>query len=644
MKTKKFLALLLSAAMVVSMVGCGGKKKDAEKPADNKPVDTQTTVDDQKTDKPVVVLPTDASLDFEDGSLSFAGYLKNFVGGTGAADLSVAEFNGSKALKLAYAGKNPCVAFDLGALLGDKVADVASIEFTIGTDTGATFSACTGVYQLSGVDGAKWSVYVESGNPKRYTMTVPEGVVLANGDAFAISLGEAVAGVANVTVYIDNIAFKDAAGNIIAADTAAEFALTGAASGLPELAGAVDIGFTAKAGGWSQAGVAWAGIAEYFKPGMTIEVEYACKDADGKDSPIWFVFNGLTDENGEGWGWVRCSSEDDGWLIPGASYAAGKVQIPYEALAAYWGDGFETRFADGAELQGEGQYDWEIFAISIGKVSNMPVLADAVDMGFSAKAGGWSQSGKAFADVAEFFKPGTTLEIEYACKDADGNDCPIWFVFNGLTDENGEGWGWVRCSSEDDGWLIPGATYGSGIMQVPYEALAAYWGDGFETRFADGAELQGEGQYDWEIYSIAVGVAPLVPFENAEDIAFSAKAAGWSQAGKAWADIASYIAPGCILEIEYACKDADGNDCPIWFVFNGLTDENGEGWGWVRCSSEDDGWLIPGAKYAEGIMQVPYSALAAYWGDGFETRFADGAELQGEGQYDWEIYSIAVVK
>lgn len=630
MKTKKILALVLSAAMVFSMTACDKGEANPQPTEAPSPVAAPS---EEPTAAPVNTLSTDASLDFEDGSISFVGFVDKLVPATKEGVFSVADENGSKALKVEPNGNKYLAAIDLGAVLGDKVADVASIECTIGTDQGDKFYAVSGSYGCmvagEGITSA-WSVYLDTQNPKRLTWKVPEGKVLAAGDSFAVGLttdNKKDAGLDSTTFYIDNVAFKDASGNLIAADSTAEFSLGSGAldPNAIVLADAVDLDFAVKGGGWGQAGKAWADIADAFFPGCVIEIEYNCAE------PIWFVYNGLTDANGEGWGWVRGVNEDD-HLIPGAVYSDGKIQVTYEDLVPFWGEDFEHHFADGAELQCEGSSDWEVYSIKVGKDSGYQVLGATTDLEMSVSGGAYAQAGKAWADVASAFKPGTIVEIEYSC--AGG---PVWFVYNGLADENGEGWGWVRAVNEDD-HLVPGAAYVDGKIQFTYEQLASYWGEGFETKFADGAELQCEGPDAWEVYSIKVGTPALKKLKDVVELDFSVSGGGWGQAGKAWADIADAFYPGCKIEVEYSCAAG-----PVWFVYNGLTDANGEGWGWVRAVNEDD-HLINGASYEDGKFQVSYEALTAYWGEDWEHHFADGAELQCEGQDAWEVYAVRVGK
>lgn len=381
MKAKKIAALLVAAAMTITMIGCGN---DANTTSTTEPAATETPADSGNTtatDVPEVegqgdLIPVDASLDFENGNDQIMGFVNKLIPGTNEGTYSIADFKGTKAVKMESNGNNPCVAFDLGAILGDKIADVASIDLFIGTETGSDFYAASGSLGVMAAGNSyneKWSVYLDTVNPKIANYKIPDGVTLQAGDSFGVAITTDncldKTGVPTI-VYIDNLAFRDASGNLIEADADAVFALGGVQGDDPNLtilSGVQDLGFSAKGDGWAQAGKAWADIADKIQPGCVFEIEYSCKDEAGKDSPVWFVYNGLVTPDTE-WGWVRCAAEPE-WTIEGATLSKGRMLVPYESLAAVWGDGFESAFADGAELQGEAQYAWEIYSIKVGTMN-----------------------------------------------------------------------------------------------------------------------------------------------------------------------------------------------------------------------------------------------------------------------------------
>ena len=116
MKAKKIMVLLLSAVMVLSLAGCG---KEVE-------VATETTEVAEVTE---VTETTEvaASIDFEDGLFGFMG-VDTTKGNADESVLSVADFAGSKALKVAVSSKVPYIVLDVEGLLGDKEVSLNIIK------------------------------------------------------------------------------------------------------------------------------------------------------------------------------------------------------------------------------------------------------------------------------------------------------------------------------------------------------------------------------------------------------------------------------------------------------------------------------------------------------------------------------------
>ncbi|MBQ9342743.1 MAG: hypothetical protein IJT99_00965, partial [Clostridia bacterium] len=85
-------------------------------------------------------------IDFEDGAYGFLGISKAKAN-AGVPALEVAEFNGSKALKVIPDAKVPYVAINVEGLAGERLADVAAISVDIGIDLGSDgkFYAASGV-------------------------------------------------------------------------------------------------------------------------------------------------------------------------------------------------------------------------------------------------------------------------------------------------------------------------------------------------------------------------------------------------------------------------------------------------------------------------------------------------------------------
>ena len=90
------------------------------------------------------------SIDFEDGLYGFVG-LDMSAGNADESGLSIADYNGSKALKVEVHQKVPYVIFEISALLGDDVAKLSSVTMDVGIDNGADgkFYACSGrIYKV----------------------------------------------------------------------------------------------------------------------------------------------------------------------------------------------------------------------------------------------------------------------------------------------------------------------------------------------------------------------------------------------------------------------------------------------------------------------------------------------------------------
>ena len=249
MKAKKLITLSLTAAMAISTVACGGKRTDTvtdananvqtntetsvveSTPAETTPAETESTMDDQQTVAPA----GEVSIDFEDGVYGFVGIDKSVNPVGDDSTLSVADFGGSKALKVVSNGKAPYVAIQVDALLGERAASVKTVEMSLGIENpDGAFNAVSGkIYAFLGAENERkdgdWSVYLETANPKTAVYTVPDEMSFGEGNYMVVSLetdNGKDAGATPAILYIDNIAFKDASGNVITADTTAEYVST----------------------------------------------------------------------------------------------------------------------------------------------------------------------------------------------------------------------------------------------------------------------------------------------------------------------------------------------------------------------------------------------------------------------------------
>lgn len=238
MLKKKLLAGVLTAAMVLSMAACGDKTGDKKDSADSgtkqeetKEEENTVRVESQNKDVEEGYMVT-----FEDEKMDFVS-VNSANGAADNCELSIVDFNGSKALKVTTSGeksKMPYVAIDCSSLLGDAVANVATIQADIAAlDKDGKFNACSGyIYAYVGEEleekSGAWSVYLEDQNPKLSQLDVT-GFVAGASNFVQISKEEDSGAVVS-DLYIDNIVFRDADNNPIAVDTAAAFEVAAASS------------------------------------------------------------------------------------------------------------------------------------------------------------------------------------------------------------------------------------------------------------------------------------------------------------------------------------------------------------------------------------------------------------------------------
>ncbi len=247
---KKFCAFLLIGTMILSLAACGKDDDTKAKPtATTAPSATPTATPTPEPPKQNTIdhssdLPADASsyLNFEDGKFTFAAVAYSNPACNLASELSVVDFAGSKALKVSspvsdnvFSGTIPYLAIDVVSLLGDKAANVAKIQFDIGQDHGTEkfaaisgqFAMYTGAADALAETKAAWSVYLETQNPKVFSVDVPAGGFSDPSNYIMIYIDSDAAANGHANIYLDNVVFYDAEGNAIVPDAAAAFALEG---------------------------------------------------------------------------------------------------------------------------------------------------------------------------------------------------------------------------------------------------------------------------------------------------------------------------------------------------------------------------------------------------------------------------------
>ena len=625
MKAKKILALSLAATMTFGLAGCGSSGDTTATDGDVAQTEeaTETTEEAEQPAEETEEASGEASIDFEDGVFGFAGIDKTVNSAGDDSVLSVEDYNGSKALKVTrQAAKAAFVGFQADALLGDSLKDVASVELTIGTENpDGTFGACSGnIYAFVGADNTKtnnpWSVYLEDGNPKQATIAISDTMV--EGNYIVVSLETDTAadkGATPANFYIDNIAFKDADGNVLSVDTSAEYvsADTGVdRSNLCALKDAVEFeGFAVSGDGWSQAGVAMTDeIKAALVPGSVVEISYSSENGD-----MWIVMNEAEA------GWMRVGQGDaDGSGSDSAFINNSKniAQITYEQIAALCGDDVS---AWGSTMQCEASGAWEVYSVKVGAKAPSYALADAVEFeGFAVSGDGWAQAGVAMTDeIKAALVPGSVVEITYSSENGD-----IWIVMNEAEA------GWMRVGQGDaDGSGSDSGIFDGSKCYITYEQIAALCGDDVSTW---GSTMQCEASGAWEVYGVRVGTAKefkmvkdLVNFEG-----FAVSGDGWAQAGVAMTDeIKAALVPGSVVEITYSSENGD-----IWVVMNEAEA------GWMRVGQGNaDGSGSDSAAFNGTTAQITYEQIAALCGDDVSTW---GSTMQCEASGAWEVYSVAV--
>ncbi len=612
MKTKKFLACLLAGTMALSLVACGGDADtDADASVESTTADTtvESTVAD---DAPTVV---EASIDFEDGNM---GFVAPYMVPADAAELelSVVDFAGSKALQVKnLTGKVPYVAVDASSLLGADVAKVATIEMSLGVSyEDGSFNAVSGeIFAWSGADLVEtsdaWSVFLEKANPKTAVATLSEGeeFVADAGNIFYLNLktdNGLDAGKGNATLYIDNIRFLDASGNLLAADSSVAFVAPEGfensgkdMSNLCALANPVEFtGFQTTGAGWAQSGFAMPEeIIAALVPGAVVEIEYSSANGD-----MWIVMN----EAAVGWSRVGDGNNGSAYINDSKNVA----QITYEQLAAICGEDVSTW---GTTMQCEASGDWEVFSVKVGQAAPVYAVSNAVEFaGFACTGDAWAQNGFAMPEeIVAALVPGSVVEIEYTSESGK-----MWVVMN----EAAVGWSRVGDGNNGSSVCYDGKCY------VTYEQIAAICGEDVSTW---GTTMQCESDTPWEVYSVKVGTASEMKMvnNNVNFEGFACTGDAWAQNGFAMPEeIVAALVPGSVVTIKYTSESGK-----MWVVMNEAAV------GWSRVGDGNNGT----AACNNGVCQVTYEQMAAICGEDVSTW---GTTMQCESDTPWEVYSVTV--
>lgn len=499
MKAKKLLALVLCAVMLLSLAACNEGSSDGTTTAPT----TSTPPATNPTDPPAPKGP--ASVDFEDGSMSFAAVYTDKVYCDNST-IEVVDYKGSKALKVTNgSGQQPHVAFDVTSLLGENASKVASIEVSIGLEhsDGEFYAASGTIITWTGENAAErthaWSVYLKNKNPKVCAVTLDT----AGGEVFSAetpnifmvrliddNFSEATEGAQHAVFYIDDIRFLDADGNLLEADSSVtfvapkNFSSVRDMSNLKYLGGKVLLENSAcSMEGWKQApsienGYTIDGITgwkDLMVPGAIIEIEYTSDDGS-----IWLVFPDAAI------GWTRVGLDN----IPVAKNDSMNIaQITYEDIASLLG---EDVSAWGDRIQCEAMSKWEVYAVSVGTDSGLVTTTNKTLLdGSSISGGAWGQTdvGSSVDQWLPLMVPGAVIEIQYKSDNGD-----MWIVLPDAT-KDGQGF-WARMDTVSN---FDGTT-----AQITYEDIVSILG---EDTSLWGGRIQCEASGNWEVYSVTIGTA-----------------------------------------------------------------------------------------------------------------------------------------
>ena len=626
MKKKQLATIVLASAMMVSSLAACGNSSDGttassggEATTAAPAATTEADTAEPDTTAPEPEKEATPSVDFEDGKSAFAVVATN-IGGADPSVMSVVDANGSKALKLENAeGGKMFVAINVSALLGDKLGDLKEIRMNLGTENADGFAASSGtLYCYAGEDNhefkaGNWSVYIDSANPKTAKFDVSGAGFVAGKDNYIILSKETDNSKTKPSnLLIDNIAFLNAAGETLAADTSVEFgnpAGFSSASDSANLFGLVKPvnweGFAVKGDGWAQNGVAMTEeIKAALVPGSVIEIKF--KSETGH---MWVVMNEAEV------GWSRVGVGD--WDGSGQQYAyinnAGDTcQVTYEQIAAVCGDDIAKW---GSMIQCESDGAWEVSSVRVGQGVDSPAITHAVNWeGYTAKADAWAQAGVAMTDeIKAALVPGSMIEVSY--KSESGN---MWLVMN----EAEVGWTRVGVGDADgsgNGYIVANGSK----AYIPYEMIAQYCGDDI-TKW--GSMIQCESDSPWEVYGVRVGTAAGFRAENNHiEIGQSTKGDGWAQDGfDLTPEMIEALNPGTVIDISYKSETGE-----IWIV---MPDSAA---GWKRVGVGDyDGSGQGYALFDGSHCQISYEMIAEQCG---EDKSTWGTRVQFEASSPWEV-------
>ena len=268
MKLKRVLPFIFAVFIALIVTACNTDSDAGSTEVDTTPETTAETTDgggDATVDAP----SRQGGIDFADGNYSFVHLDKSQPKSAIDVDLSVVDaFGKSMLCAESLDGGFVYVAIDASSLLGDNITEVRAMEATVGvTHPDGNFYAMSGtILGYCGADRSEvkqaWSVYLDYKNPNtaRFEMTKEHEYMVAGAQNFFVISVDVDNGSGGV-LYITDIYFLDASGNVIPADTSVSFdgpegygeAIEDDWSNLVGVANEIDMGYTGTCAAWGQA-------------------------------------------------------------------------------------------------------------------------------------------------------------------------------------------------------------------------------------------------------------------------------------------------------------------------------------------------------------------------------------------------------
>ena len=633
MKAKKLLVLLLSAMLLLSLIGCK-KPEDTKETAKTEVAEKTaevTEVPAEVTPEAAPVLP--ASIDFEDGQF---GFVVPYTTPANAdnSELAIVDFNGSKALKVTNVdGAVPYLAIDIASLTGDKIATVKTITMDIGIENpDGKFYACSG--KITAYSGEKrtesqepWSVYLEKKNPNTAKAVLDAGEEFAAGFQNMIILSletdnGAAAGAKSANFFIDNIRIIDATGNSIKADSSAQFDAPAGFSevdrgNLISVKNEVEIWGGDSGAGWAQ-GTGMTTLAQ----GGTFDPALITKDSVitiyyQSTGDMWLVASSWVD--GAPFSWQRVADAGASIKNPSGTIA----QVTYDQLAEYCKTEDFVKYL--SNLQCESDQEWSVSKVTIGQRSGVVDLKNEVEIWSGDSGDAWAQ-GTGVQTLAQggtfdpaLIQPGCVINIEYESTGL------VWLVASSFVD--GAPFSWQRVADA-------GASAQDGkTCQITYDQLAEYCKTKDFVKYL--SQLQVESDQPWKALKVTIGYpSGLVSVNKQVDIAGLAgdKGDAWAQGTGVQTLVQggtfdpALIQPGCVITIDYASEGM------MWLVCSSFVD--GAPFSWQRVA--DAGVAATNGKRA----QVTYDQLVEYCKTEDFVKYL--SQLQCESDFAWEAYRVTI--